>query len=168
MAGKGHRYFGQVTWPTFPLGEVNLLETVILPISVSLLLSGKEAKTTDAWGFPPAPQTLTSLSPKRKHKPKCLDQNKHTARAEGILMSPWRHTKHWHMPRKKQKNIQLLKETVCRGAERNHTINFACMFRTSRVEGHLWSHINMLAVMTQGYQNVFKQCKLQYTKGASV
>lgn len=74
--------FRQVTWPTFPPEEVNLLETVLLPESVSLLVSGKEAKTTDAWEFPPAPHTLTSLSPKRKHKPKRLDQNKQAARAE--------------------------------------------------------------------------------------
>lgn len=82
VAGKRHPYFGQVTWPTFPPGEVNLSETVVLPECVCLILSGKEAKTTDAWGFPPAPQTLTSLSPKSKHKPKCPDQNKQAARAE--------------------------------------------------------------------------------------
>ena len=40
--------------------------------------------TTDACGFPPGPQTLTSLSPKCKHKTKCLAQNKQATRAEGV------------------------------------------------------------------------------------
>lgn len=101
MAGKRHLYFGQVTWPKFPPREVKLSETVVLPESVSLLVFGKEAKTTDDWEFPPAPQTLTSLSPKCKHKPKRLDQNKQAARAERILTTAWCHAKHWHAKKTK-------------------------------------------------------------------
>lgn len=84
-------------------------QPVVLPENVCLLMSGKEAKTTDAWGFPPAPQTLTSLSPKCKHESKCLDQNKQAARAERILMLPWCHTKHWLKQRKKTKTKKVLK-----------------------------------------------------------
>lgn len=46
------------------------------------------AKTADACGFPPGLQTLTSLLTKRKHKTKCLTQNKQAARAAGISAIP--------------------------------------------------------------------------------
>lgn len=43
----------------------------------------REANTTDACGFPPGPQTLTSLSPKRKYKTQCLAQSKHNCTCRG-------------------------------------------------------------------------------------
>lgn len=95
----GCRDFGQVTCPTFPPSKVTQSETGGLPecVSVSVCVStrtGKEANTTDACGFPPGPQTLTSLSPKRKHKTKCLAQNKQAARAEGVLAMTARQRSH--------------------------------------------------------------------------
>lgn len=74
------RDFGQVTCSTFPPSKVTQRETGGPPemcvCSSTRTVSGKEANTTDACGFPPGPQTLTSLSPKCKHKTKCLAQNK--------------------------------------------------------------------------------------------
>ena len=81
--------FGQVTCPTFPPSKVTAWQTGGLPECVCVCVStrtvsGKDANTTDACGFPPGPQTLTSLSPKCKHKTKCLAQNKQATRAEGV------------------------------------------------------------------------------------
>lgn len=50
---------------------------------VCVCVSGMDANTTDACGFPPGPQTLTSLSPKRKHETKCLSQNKQCCTCSG-------------------------------------------------------------------------------------
>lgn len=65
-------------------------------------MSGKGASKTDACGFPPELQTLTSLSPKCKHKTKSLVQNKQAACALGVFsndgfrwMKPhYTHTQH--------------------------------------------------------------------------
>lgn len=73
------RDFGQVTCPTFPPSKVtsnkkekNLVSRQSMWLCVcTRSVSGKEAKT-DACGFPAGLQTLTSLSPKRKHETKCL------------------------------------------------------------------------------------------------